>query len=402
MGAVQNKESGSAWWMAGALTALAVVLRETFAPFALFGLVSVFIAQGRKAALRFFIGGVVTGSVLIGGILIARGGVVETIASYRVAGIVFDLVSGDLHLNFTRYGLTAIHLSSIVMTFSALAAMGLLVAIFFRRDRSLLLAAIFWLSFIVVALIEAATKVCYAYHFATALPGFAGLCALALREIIQIWPAMKWVNGRIKNILAMVGIVLSTIWLYFSCSTLAISYWSITRETLVAAPSGEWPEKFTNQSAYLFAAAEIKKVIPRNGTLSISGSIQIVYPLTGHLPPTYRMSELSIPAILLNFSVPSIRQTLLDCAPDVLMITTKDWPMGSSMNLLEAVLATGIYEAKTKILAGAQNADLFGGMTIFRKTKESVCLEKQGMAEWIRHDATSSDTARQILHPSGP
>jgi hypothetical protein len=256
----------------------------------------------------------------------------------------------------------------------------LLILVLVRRDRPLLLALLFWLAFIGAALIEPTTKICYAYHFALTLPGFAGLCALALREIIRLRPAMTWMNRRTGNILAATGIVLSAAWLYPACSGLLRNYWPITLETLAAAPSGHWPEKLIEQSNYLLAAAEIKKVIPENGTLSVSRGMHVLYPLTGHLPPSLRLHDLSTTAILLNFSVPDIRQTLLDCAPDVIMTTNEtDWPTGGgSAYLLQAVLATGIYAAVAEI----QDSDgqIHGNRSgkVFRKTKATVCRENLG------------------------
>jgi hypothetical protein len=399
IGAVQEKKSGNAWWMAGALTALSVVFRETFAPFALFGLVSVFIAQGRKAALQFFVGGMAAGIVLIGGILLARGGIAETIAHYRAAGILFGSIPGEVRLrNFTEYGLKAFHYSYIVLAASALAVVVLSVAIFLQRSKSLLMATVFWLSFIGVALIESATKICFAYHFAIAFPGLAGLCALALREIIRIWPAMKWLNRKINRIFAVGGILLSAFWFYFSCSAMAIFYWPYTLDVLSAAPGGEWPEKFTDLSNHLFIAAEIKKVIPENGTLLVTMGMHGLYPLTGHLPPGRRLNDLGVADILLDSSVPAIQEVLLDCAPDVLMLATmRGWHPGSgSENLLEAVLATGIYEAVAEIPVSLRIYGEFAAM-IFRKTRDTVCHEKQGMADWIGRDAASLDVTEQVL-----
>jgi hypothetical protein len=132
-------------------------------------------------------------------------------------------------------------------------------------------------------------------------------------------------------------------------------------------------------------AAEIEKIIPENGTLSIIKNMHGLYPLTGHLPSTYRLIDLSATTVLLDFSVPAIRQTLLDCAPDVLVFTTKE-----DKSLFEAVLATEIYEPAVKIPFGRQNPGSFDGVIIFRKTKETGCLEKQGLTDWTRYDAASS------------
>jgi hypothetical protein len=406
-GAIRSDKPGSAWWMAGAMTALAVVLRETFAPFAVLGLIGVFIAQGKKAAWQFFIGSVAVGILLIGGILVARGGATELIAAYHSANIVFGMVPGSTRLDhFMFYGAMATYLSSIALAFSALAIVILLIAIFIRRDKFILLGSIFWLSFIGAALIEPATKISYSYHFTLALPGFAGLCALALREVIRLRPGMAWMNKTTGNILAAAGVVLLASWFYPACFKLLRNYWPTTLETLAAAPGGYWPEKFMNESNYLLAAAEIKKVMPKNGTLSVSRGMHVLYPLTGHFPPSYRLHDLSTTTILLNFSVPDIRQALLDCAPDVIMTTNEtDWPTGGgSAQLLEAVLAMGIYEMAIEIQAGKRRIHGKRSGIIFRKIKKTVCQETKRVNKKLSagiHAAAQNELGRDISPFSG-
>ncbi|MDR2625752.1 MAG: hypothetical protein LBC37_05410 [Zoogloeaceae bacterium] len=169
------------------------------------------------------------------------------------------------------------------------------------------------------------------------------------------------------------GVVCLSIWIFLRCSALAEYYWPLTRETLAAAPEGNWPEKIIDYSNYLLAAREIKKVIPENGTLSVSGNMHALYPLTGHLPPSRFLENLSATTILLDLSVPAIRQALLDCAPDVIMTTDRtDWATGGgSARLLEAVIDTGIYEMVAKIpVSNQRQYGGYGGL-IFRKTKET-------------------------------
>ncbi|MDR2625626.1 MAG: hypothetical protein LBC37_04775 [Zoogloeaceae bacterium] len=374
---LQDKKSKNAWWLAGALMALAVVFRETFVSFAVLGLVGVFIAQGRGAALRFFIGGVATGIVWIGGIVIARGGVAEVVAAYQSAGIQIGSTTLASRLeNFTFYGGVAIRFAPLVAAFGALSLVIVSVALFLRRERSLFLATVFWLSFIGVAMLEPIMKMCYPYHFTIAFPGLAGLCALALREIIRIWPVMQW--RRMNNALAVAGIVLSAGWMYFACSRLAVAYWPTTLETLLAAPNEGWPEKFTSRSVYLSMAAEVKKVMPENGTLVISRGMHALYPLTGHLPPVYRLNDLGVIAHLLHFSIPDIQRELLGCAPDVLVVTTMD------ESLPEAIRTTRIYRIAARIPFDKEGRGPFDGVIIFRKTQETACVETQGMADWLK------------------
>jgi hypothetical protein len=115
--------------------------------------------------------------------------------------------------------------------------------------------------------------------------------------------------------------------------------------------------------------------MPKNGTLSVSRvGMYVLYPLTGHFPPSYRLQDLSTTTILLNFSIPDIRQALLDCAPDAIITTKTDWlASGGGTHLLEAILATGIYEKTTAISTGLTN-NIF--IIIFQKTKRTVCRVK--------------------------
>ncbi|MDR1350027.1 MAG: hypothetical protein LBJ59_04465 [Zoogloeaceae bacterium] len=378
---LQGRIPDKAWWIPGALVALAVTLREPFALFSAVGLIIVFIAGGKKPALRFLCGGVVSGMLLIGGILLWRGGVSEALLAYKNAGIVYGAVPDytilDHFIGHSRS--TMVH--SLPALIISVAALFFLAGIaFVRKNKKIILRLGFWLTFIAAGLVEPIMKIGFSYHFAIILPAFAGICALALREIICIWPAIariKWLNEDRKNFMMIGGVVTLSIWVFLRCSALA-DYWPMTLETLAAAPGGNWPEKFTGYSNYLLAAREIKKEIPENGTLSVSGNMHALYPLTGHLPPSRLLDNLSATTILLNLSVPAIQQTLLDCAPDVIMTTTRnDWATGGgSARLLEAVIDTGIYEVVTKIhLSNERHYGGYGGL-IFRKTKETVCLTK--------------------------
>ncbi|MDR2364591.1 MAG: hypothetical protein LBD68_01875 [Zoogloeaceae bacterium] len=170
----KRSDSGNIWLAIGALTASAIIIRETLVPFAVLGLVGAFVVRGRKAALRFFGGGVVTGIILIGGILIARGGVTEAVSAYRATGIVFGSVQDYTRLDhLVFYALMTIKLSAFVLILSMAASLVLLIALWRRRDRMLMLSALFWLSFIGASMIEVAFKLCFPYHFAVALPVFS-------------------------------------------------------------------------------------------------------------------------------------------------------------------------------------------------------------------------------------
>ncbi|GHT92402.1 hypothetical protein AGMMS49545_09920 [Betaproteobacteria bacterium] len=365
------------WWMAGALTALAVIFRETFIPFAALGFVVVFIAHGKKSAFNFFMGGIVTGILIIGSILIARGGVTETIEAYRGTASFFNAVAKEnIKIQFLFAGLETMKLSAVAMLLSALAFFVLSVIAVLRRSKRILSGLLFWLSLAGVALIEPATKFGFSYHFAVALPGLAGLCALALREAIRAWKNSSWANKQRGDAIALSGVMLCVIWFSLESYPLARSGWPITLETLMLAPDGEWPDQFMADDNLLIAADEIKKVIPENGTLSINRNLEVFYPFIRHLPPSMQLANLSSLGFRLNFSVPHIKEALLACAPDVILMNEyDDWQTGyGNEQLFAAILASEIYEGVWEMRFPGHSPENYVTVVIFRKTKETVCL----------------------------
>ncbi|GHU42585.1 hypothetical protein AGMMS50289_07540 [Betaproteobacteria bacterium] len=379
---VHNKqtETGLKWLMAGALTALAVVLRETFVPFAVLGLVSVFIMRGRKAAFHFFMGGVIAGVLLIGGILIARGSVSGTIEGYRVASDAFGAVPRtEIMDNFFNYGLLAIRFFSEALIISALAGFILLIIAVTRQNKRILSGLLFWLCFAGVALIEPATKIGYPNHFAVALPGLAGLCALAFREIASECAHFNWANHKTRDATLLMGVFLFVLWYSSELFPEARYMLPITLETLTLAPNNEWPEVFHEAGGIMSTGDEIKKLIPEDGTLSVNRNSEFFFPVTGRLPPSSQLANLSVLGFKTGFSVPRIKEALLACAPDaILMNSYDDWLTGyGNQQLLTAVLETGIYDAAFEIKFEKEDSssDEDITVTLFKKTRETTCLE---------------------------
>ncbi|GHT92406.1 hypothetical protein AGMMS49545_09930 [Betaproteobacteria bacterium] len=380
---VHNKqtETGVNWLAAGALTALAVVLRETFVPFAVLGLVSVFIMRGRKAAFHFFLGGVIAGVLLIGGILIARGSVSGAIEGYRVAGYTLISAPGTQIMdNFFDYGLLAIQSSSKALMISALAGFILMAIAVTRQNKRILSGLLFWLCFAGIALIEPATKICFEYHFAVALPGLAGLCALAFREIARECAHFSWANHKTRDAILLMGVFLFALWYSSVLLSGTRHMLPITLETLTLAPNNEWPEVIHQAGSFLSVGDEIKKLIPEDGTLSVNRNAELFFPFTGRLPPSSQLANLSALGFKTGFSVPRIKEALLACAPDaILMNSYEDWlnGYGSNQQLLTAILETGIYDValEMRFEKEGSSSDDDITVTLFKKTKETTCLE---------------------------
>lgn len=361
----QQAPSGATrvWITAGALTALAVLLRETFLPFVLLGLLAVLVARGWRAALRFALGGAVAALFLVSIVLLARGGVTEVIEAYRSAGVMYASIADQRVSLFLNNGRVSVQAAGVALVLAVLA-MGGLTAIFVQRRRSVDLGRwAFWLSAALLPLIEPASKIGFPYHFAACLPGLAGLCAHAWKEGTTQWPQhARLMRGGL--LIALVPLALHSFAL--------LQAWPETREALDAAGSGQWPATATNRTNYLLAADAIRNVAPPGATLSVSGFMFTLYPLTGLLPPSDALSNLSATLIKHDFDGERFKAALRACPPDVLMTTTrKEWPGADTLK--RAVEESGLYQQVASVPVVTDKAyGSFGG-EIYRRTHDVRC-----------------------------
>jgi hypothetical protein len=275
--------------------------------------------------------------------------------------------------NFFRYGLSMVESSSGALSLGVLACLILILISFIRRSRRAVLSFIFWLSFIGVALIEPAIKIGYPYHFMMVLPGFAGICALASREVAHEWSNLSWANKERRDTIVLLGVMLSFLWF-----SLEFSPWArilpTTLETLVAS-DGDWSEVFA-ETAFMRDVEIIKKAMPKKGTLSVNRNLHFFHPLTGYLPPSNQLTNLSSLVVRSDFSVPRIKEVLVGCAPNVMLIYLyDDWHTGNgNSQLLTAIEEVGIYEIVAEIPMVDSVLGISTAWRIYRKTRETVCL----------------------------
>lgn len=367
LGLTATTETSSKRWMTiGALLMFAVLLRETLIPFLLLGAIATFMAHGLKPSVKLAFGAVVAAIGILIPIVLARGGIATLIDAYRDAGTMYASIEGTVFNNFINNGGHALNEG---MVATIIAAVGLLAAVTWLlkqgRPYDDLPKIGFWLSAALLPLIEPATKIGFPYHFSICLPGLAGLAALGLRKILAETQGMKF------NVVGIaLGIALLV--LVFPRASYLTRNWPITSDVLGNLKLYQWPDKYANSSNYLLAARAIKEVTPFGGTVSISGFMLTLYPLTGYLPPKPELANLSQTIMKYGLSSERMRETLLKCPPDVLLATSRtDWPGGQE--LLKAIVGTNIYKPIYKIpTANNRHYGSFGGI-IFSRTDSRPC-----------------------------
>jgi hypothetical protein len=360
---VRHRAGGSRtiWYWAGGLAALAVLMRETFVPFLILGGAAVLISAGWRAALRFTLAAALTALVVVAVIAWARGGVASLIDAYRNAGALYNSLADQRVPFFINNGIASAKVAKAALCLTGLGMLTIGYGLATRNGQVGWGQLMFWLGASLVPLIEPATKIGFPYHFSVCLPGLAGLTALGWRSL------GSEPGGNVRRAAAVVAILAAAGAMWPSTQTLARS-WPTTRLALQAMGTGTWPAEANARSNYLAAAAAIRQIARPGDTLGASGFMFALYPLTGLLPSSENLSNLSATLIEHNLDGDSFRQALLACPPTIVMTTARaDWP---GADILEREVAgSGIYQPVEVIAVDyTREYGLFGG-TIYRRSR---------------------------------
>lgn len=354
-----------AWLACGALAALGVLLRETFVPLAAVGAAAVFVAHGRRAGTRFILGGVAAGLAVLLVVIAARGGARSLLDAYREAGALYASMSALRGTIVYNSAMASVRDAQLPLLLAALSLVLVPLSWFWPGRRGSAGPFVFWLAAALVPLIEPVSKIGFPYHFAVCLPGIAGLGAVAWRELL----AGRAVRTRLAvaaSLAALAG------WMFWPKFASLQNGWPSTRAMLASAAEGRWPAEAVAKSNYLLAADAIAKASPAGGTLSVSGFMYALFPLTGLLPRAYELSHLTASLIGLGMDEAAFGKALMSCPPDVLMTTTRtDWPGAAALE--RAVRGSGLYEQAAVItIDPTRNYGNFGG-TVYRRSRPAPC-----------------------------
>lgn len=148
----------------------------------------------------------------------------------------------------------------------------------------------------------------------------------------------------------------------------------MTLDTLRSIPSPGWPEKYISESNTLLAGKAVRAVLPPGGSLSISGFMFFLYPVTGALPPCPAMSDLSRTFIFSGYDPSRFGNMLRENPPDVLVIaeTQNDHSAVFTKELQNAVAKTGLYVRAAEIPVDKKKDYGWIGCTVYRRTPFSA------------------------------
>lgn len=379
-------ESSKQWWIIGGLVALGVLLRETFLYYAIAGFIAIWCGWGRAAACRYAIGGMVIGAAIIAIVAWGRGGLQPVWQHYANLSNMYANESSRIVNKLIWNSWYAF------CTFPQAPVLALLTGFVFYKSRRICqqqklvlpggnLRALFWIAVMLLPLTAPLTRPGYIFHFATCLPGCAGLCALAWRRIASLHtmqslkiPALGAMG--LALCVAVAGLVL----------TPQISSWQIgmSRDVLADFPNERtWPQKYDSYSNTLLAGKILRKVLPEEGgTVSTNGHCFFIYDVSLAMPPfdmsfapqnTFLYSDLARSFSVFDKQPARLADALLANPPDALALafTHDDHESTFSEGLTEAVRITGLYEKVATVPIDREKDYGWLGYDIYRLSNEA-------------------------------
>ena len=360
----QQSEHDNTWPICGVLVAFAVVLRESFAPFALLGAAASLVAGGLRASVRYTVAGLLTGMVLIGSIAWSRGSISGLMAAYAESGIIFKSMQAqaprlfaDGGFAFVQHAWALLGLAFFAFLYLGWRAIKTPLAPFTGRVLFLSFAAL-------LPLIEPILKIGFPYHFAVMLPAMAGLVTLAGKTLLEQY-------GHERESITITSCLVAALVLFQNMAPLNKGDMS-THFLLNRAHQPFWPEELTDKSNYLYAAHQIRQHAPPGASLATSGWMNALHPLTGLLPTSADTISLTATTLRYSQNVQAIRQAIMVCPPDLIMTTTRtDWPGHAALQ--QAVEGLGNYRLVAEVpMTPDRSYGNFGGR-IYKSNTPSAC-----------------------------
>ena len=183
----------------------------------------------------------------------------------------------------------------------------------------------FWILVAIIPVIEPIFKIGYQYHYANCLIGLAGLSAMGWKYLSD------HESKRIKRSALMVIGLISLFIIIPTVNDKVIKKQIVSLPHVITAldnyDSFRYPH-LIESNQYLTLAAKIFNYSREDSTLAVSGLMQVLYPLTELLPPTFELSWLRYLFVKLNFDQDKLIKVIEKQRPTI--IVTTDWNPGDA------------------------------------------------------------------------
>ena len=320
-----SKEDKYSFYLIGGLVSFGILLREPFLPFFLLVGLVIHIGYGWHALFKYLIGSTILVFSVLGFMLMFRGWDLYNLIHIYILHVDFVGDFGKWGLSFTSGIFQLIQTSWFVCTLS-LASIFYFIKFNFSDKRIVAMNRYyFWILVAIIPLIEPIFKIGYQYHYANCLIGLAGLSAMGWKYLSD------HESKRIKRSALMVIGLISLFIIIPTVNDKVIKKQIVSLPNVITAldnyDSFRYPH-LIESNQYLTIAAKIFNLSREDSTLAVSGLMQVLYPLTKLLPPTFELSWLRYLFVKLNFDQDKLIKVIEKQRPTI--IVTTDWNPGDA------------------------------------------------------------------------
>ena len=342
-----NKEDKYSFYSIGGLVSLGVLLRESFLPFFIFAGIAILIGYGWRVLIKYLIGSAVVGFSILGFMLMFRGwDLIDLFNSY--IQLATSIESG-INVGW-KFPVQVIMKANWFIIFTAIASIFYLIKLYCNDKNQVNMKRVwFWLLITLIPILEIFSKASFAYHYANCLPGLAGLSALGWKYMI---------NQESKKTKQLVTIATGLISLIIILPSLDRK---IIKSPYIFSPLNaiQWVQfdvfrlpELVERSQYLITSKKIYELSRENSTLSTSGLMAVLFPLTKLMPPTYELHDLGKLFLKLNYDKDKLVTILERHRPTIIILSGTNIKYEKDLPLV--VEKTNLYN-KVDSIIGNQN-----------------------------------------------
>ena len=312
-----TKEDNSSFYLIGGLVSLGVLFREPFLIFFLFSGIAIQIGYGWRLLIRYLIGAALVGFIVLGFVLLFRGwDLLNLINSYFYTTGWMKDHQELINSSFITYGLLSLKNNWFIFVTGSISFLYLIKLILIKKKLVNINRFYFWIGISLLPLLETLSKFAWEYHFANCLPGLVGLTAMS-------WKYLNSQESKIVNTASITTIGLMSLTVILP----AINKNIINSDYIFLPPDAtEWVKEVggfraaetIKSSQYLITAGKIYELSQKDSTLSQSGYMPGLYPLTELIPPTYKLTDLGTLYVSLNYDEDKMIKILEKYRPTII------------------------------------------------------------------------------------
>ena len=339
-----NSQNQYLFYLIGGFATFGVLLREPFLFFYAVGGIAILLTYGWKIFSKYLIGSAILGFTILFILIMLRGGgspliIIESYIEFSDA--MKDLTDELLVSNFLKNSLIAIKAYWFGIILSFISAIYILKLYF--KDKKLVNTNrfYFWVALALVPIIEPIIKLGFDYHFINCILGLAGISAMG-------WKYINLNESKIVKKYVMVGIISLCIFGIFPNISKTLNINVYHKENAISNAFNQlWNNSYNEienirLSNYLIAADMIKHLSNKDSTLAIAGFAEVIFPLTGLLPPSFKLMDLRMLYQSINWDEDKLVNILMEEKPTIIFPTTQMLP--GIKNLTRAIARTNLYE----------------------------------------------------------